>query len=105
MAAYKRTASCNCEEPEFRFELAAATDIPYPKSGRPIGVFVRMVGRTFFYRLLLPGDTEYDNVRRLLERKAGPNHRSDRMRRERMTVEELRREWPTSPLWRLPAID
>ncbi len=87
----------------YRFELAAAAGIPYPSlsDGRPIGVFVRMVGRTFFYRLLLPSDSQYEIVRKLLVRLAGPNHRSDRMRRERTTVEELRREWPSSPLWGL----
>ena len=104
MADYERNRPpVTVKSRNFRFELAAASGIPYPTNGRPIGVFVRMVGRTFFYRLLLPGDAEYDNVRRILERRAGPNHPSDRMRRERATVEELRREWPTSPLWRLPA--
>ncbi len=87
----------------YRFELAAAAGIPYPDDadGRPIGVFVRMVGRTFFYRLLLPDDPQYQIVLRLLERLAGPDHRTDRMRRVRTTVAELRREWPSSPLWGL----
>lgn len=106
MAEYERDRPpVTVKSRNFRFELAAATGIPYPTNGRPIGVFVRMAVRTFFYRLLLPGDAEHDKVRRILEQKAGPNHRSNRMRAERMTVEELRREWPTSPLWCLPAPD
>lgn len=104
MADYERNRPpVTVKSRNFRFELAAASGIPYPTNGRPIGVFVRMVGRTFFYRLLLPGDAEYENVRRVLEQRARPGYPSDRMRRERMTVEELRREWPTSPLWRLPS--
>lgn len=89
----------------YRFELAAASGLAYPDiaRGRPIGVFVRMTARTFFYRLLMPGDSQYDTVREILIRRAGPAQRADRMRRERFTVDELRREWPSSPLWRLPA--
>ena len=86
----------------FRFELAAARGLPYPAEGRPIGVFIRMAGRTFFYRLLLPDDLEYEIVRDLLEERAGPDHAPNRMRRERMTVDELRAAWPNSPFWRLP---
>ena len=104
MAAYERhRPPITVRSRNFRFELAAASGISYPTNGRPIGVFVRMVGRTFFYRLLLPDDSQYDVVRKILTRRAGPRHRTDRMRRERMTVEELRREWAASPLWRLPA--
>jgi hypothetical protein len=91
----------------YRFELAAAAGLPYPDDaeGRPIGVFVRMVGRTFFYRLLMPDDSQYQIVRRILERLAGPEHRAGRMMRERTTVAELRRQWPTSPLWGLHDTD
>jgi HKD family nuclease len=89
----------------YRFELAAASGFAYPdlRDGRPIGVFVRMTARTFFYRLLMPNDSEYETVRNILVTRAGPNHRVDRMRRERFTIDELRHLWPDSPLWRLPA--
>ena len=90
----------------YRFELTAASGAyPDSTSNRPIGVFIHIAVRTFFYRLLLPGDAEYANVREILERRALPRRRSNEMHRARMTLEELRREWPTSPLWRLPAID
>ncbi|HKG61747.1 MAG TPA: phospholipase D family protein [Pyrinomonadaceae bacterium] len=85
----------------FRFELAAATGIPYPTNGRPIGVFIRVGTRTFFYRLMLPSDAEYVTVSSLLERRAGGPARH--MRSVRMTVDDLRREWPTSPFWQLPS--
>lgn len=88
----------------FRFELAAALGIPYPdpKRGRPIGVFVRVATRTFFYRLMLPNDPEYAVVSALLDHHKGPPQ--DRMRSVRMTVANLRTEWPNSPFWRLPAM-
>jgi HKD family nuclease len=88
----------------YRFELAAASG-PYPGSTdeRPIGVFVHVAVRTFLYRVLLSNDVEYANVREVLLKRALPRHRANEMHRARMTVDELRREWPTSPLWRLPA--
>jgi hypothetical protein len=69
MAAYERNRPpVTVVSRNFRFELAAASGIAYPdlSDGRPIGVFVRMVGRTFFYRLLLPGDSQYSIVREIL---------------------------------------
>lgn len=87
----------------FRFELAAAAGIPYPTTGRPIGVYVRVVGRAFFYRLILPEDAEYAAVGNLLQRHVGSP--GSNMRSIRMTVAELRQEWPNSPFWKLPATD
>jgi hypothetical protein len=92
----------------FRFELKAAEGLPYPdpfREGRPIGVFVRIAARLYLYRLVMPDDNQYETVLNLLTMKAGPNHRADRMMRERMTVGELKSLWPASPLWKLPSID
>lgn len=85
----------------FRFELAATSGIPYPNNGRPIGVFVRVATRTFFYRYLLPDDSEHPTVTALLQRHVGLA--AHQMRTVRMTVAELRQEWPNSPFWKLPA--
>jgi len=90
----------------FRFELKAAAGQPYPTGGRPIGVFVRMAARLYFYRLLMPNDDpQFSHVLALLRAKAGQFHRPDRMMRERMTVGELKTLWPDSPFWKLPPID
>nr|HMQ75645.1 phospholipase D family protein [Flavobacteriales bacterium] len=40
----------------WRFELNAAADLPYPDNGRPIGIFLRIAERTFLYTLSMPGD-------------------------------------------------
>ncbi len=72
MAAYERNRPpVTVRSRNFRFELAAALGVPYPDltAGRPIGVFVRVATRTFFYRLMLPGDPQYPAVRRLLQRR------------------------------------
>ena len=113
MAEYERDRhAITVKSRNFRFELAAAAGVPYPdpERGRPIGVFIRVGTRAFFYRLLLPGDGEYGVVSDLLTRRAGPPkithdrrlRRRQRMRSVRMTVAELRREWTDAPFWRLP---
>lgn len=100
MADYERNRPpVTVKSRNFRFELDAAAGLDYPTNGRPIGVFIHMATRTFFYRLLLPGDDQYDVVRRILDRRSGEGE----VRRLRMTVEQLRREWPRAPFWRLPA--
>jgi len=101
MAGYERNRPpVTVRSRNFRFELAAAAGLSYPTNGRPIGVFIRVATRTFFYRLMLPVDPEYATIRSLLQRRAGPPR--ERMRSERMTVADLRAEWPTSPFWNLP---
>ena len=51
MAEYERNRPpVTVKSRNFRFELAAASGPPYPNGEfRPIAVFVRIVGRTFFY--------------------------------------------------------
>lgn len=90
----------------YRFELAAATGA-YPDSPdlRPIGVFVHVAVRTFLYRILHHNDPQYATVRAILLRRALPRRRADEMHRARMTVEELGRDWPASPVWRLDDVD
>lgn len=43
----------------YRFELSAASGIPYPKDGAPIGIFIRVAVRTFIYCLVFPTETNY----------------------------------------------
>ncbi len=81
----------------YRFELDAATGLPYPQDGRPIGVFIRIATRTFLYHLLMPSDQEYPNVVRILDE----SDDNSSVRRFRMTALQLRQSWPTAPFWNL----
>jgi HKD family nuclease len=100
MAEYERNRPpVTVKSRNFRFELNAASRLDYPENGRPIGVFIRVATRTFFYRLLLPDDPQYLTVLEILGQRGGEGD----VRRVRMTVEELRREWPTAPFWQLPS--
>lgn len=46
----------------WRFELNAASGLPYPTEGRPIGVFLRLRARTFLYYLSLPGSPWHEEL-------------------------------------------
>ena len=81
----------------YRFELEAATGIPYPGVGRPVGVFVRIAVRTFTYMLLMPGDPAHAAMSALLAVEnpaAGAN-----MRRIVFEAARVKDAWPDSPLW------
>ncbi len=80
----------------YRIELAAAGHQPYPAKGRPIGVFLRTATRKFRYRLVMPTDPAYPTVRSILAKRW--NGRADRMQRVTLSVNDLRTEWPASPL-------
>jgi hypothetical protein len=80
----------------WRFELEAASGIPYPDDGRPIAIFVRVSTRTFLYQLLLPGDTHYIEVLQFLNNN---NPDTSRVRRQQTNVYNLKTECPNLPLW------
>jgi hypothetical protein len=79
----------------YRFELGAASGLPYPKRLLPIAAFVRVATRTFRYRLLMPGDPDYSIARAVLENRwAGPRNQ---IRRISIRVNELLQVWPGAP--------
>lgn len=84
----------------YRFELEAASGLPYPKSGRPIGVFIRMATRTFRYRVLMPSDADFKTIENHLTKVVG--HAKSRMRESRLRVDDLRKIWPSAPFWKTP---
>ena len=85
----------------FRFELDAARGVAYPTDGfRPIGIFLRNGTRNFLYHLSMPGDPEYSIVVKILD----DLNDTSAVRRTRMTADELRNLWPSSPLWKVEEI-
>ena len=84
----------------FRFELDAAAGLRYPGEGRPIAVFVEIAPRTFRYRLLMPSDPQHRIMNVFLDTMW--RGRTDRMRRVITTTDVIQREWPDSPIWRMP---
>lgn len=86
----------------YRFELDAASGLPYPTTGRPIGVFRRIATRTFYYTLVMPGSGDHTTLNALLSRGAVVN--AQRMRRIVVPAPDLATVWPECPvLIELPA--
>ncbi len=77
----------------YRFELSAMVGKVYPVKGRPIGVYVRVAARTFWYHLLMPEDAEYYNVENLLPR----DNAGRLMRTLRMSAGDMTARWPGNP--------
>jgi hypothetical protein len=73
-----------------RFELEAASGLPYPSKGRPIGIFVRVATRTFRYRLLMPGDSGHRQALQFLNQHAPQE--GTQMRRFVTTVRNVQNE-------------
>jgi len=88
----------------YRFELNAASGLPYPPNGAPIGIFLRMRSGEFLYHLLLPGGDGYSSMEQLLESSwQGPPRRAKRVR---LTFDGLQTYWQDSPfnLANLPSL-
>ncbi len=100
LEALENRPSVDVKSQNYRFELDAAAGKPYPTTGRPIGVFIRLAPRTFRYRLLMPSDPDYTIVNAAL--KSMWKGRADRMRRVTTTTDFLAKIWPNSPLWVKP---
>ena len=84
--------SVDVKSHNFRIELGLAAGLNYPNNGRPIGIFLRIGTRRFRYRLLMPADAAYGDVKDFLTaRWAGP---VNRMKRIRIGQEELRQVLP-----------
>lgn len=73
----------------FRFELSALSGIEYPDNNyKPIGVFVRVAIRMILYSVLMPGDDEYENLKKFLYEESDIK-REDRMKRLNTTMDKL----------------
>jgi HKD family nuclease len=81
----------------YRFELDAASGLPYPANGRPIGVFAKVGARTFIYMLLMPGSVGHSEMERLLDRTAIAQ--AGRLRRIVYRALDVQAAWPAAPLW------
>lgn len=81
----------------YRFELAAAKGIPYPKKGVPIAVFERVSDADFNYVLLLPGETEHKAITDFLD--ANYPKKTRVLRRVQITSGNLLKVWPDAPFF------
>lgn len=71
----------------YRFELDAASGLPYPNNGKPIGVFVKVTTRMFLYHLYMPNQPLYADINDWLHVNWGG--RADRMKRITTRVNQI----------------
>lgn len=71
----------------YRFELDAASGLPYPDNGKPIGVFVKVSTRMFLYHLYMPSQLLYSELKEWLQ--TNWSGRTDRMKRITTSVSEI----------------
>jgi len=71
----------------YRFELDAASGLPYPNNGKPIGVFVKVTTRMFLYHLYMPNQPLYAEINDWLQ--TNWTGRADRMKRITTIVNQI----------------
>ena len=71
----------------YRFELDAASGMPYPSNGKPIGIFVKVTTRMFLYHLYMPGHEIYNEINDWLN--TNWTGRTDRMKRVTTNVSAI----------------
>lgn len=81
----------------YRFELDAAKGLAYPEGrNRPIGIFAKVSCRDFIYTLLMPGQSGYEDVMRLLAQTQAPTRL---MRRISYVAKDVFEAAPALPIW------
>jgi hypothetical protein len=71
----------------YRFELDAASRLPYPNGGKPIGVFIKVTTRMFLYHLYMPNQPSYEEFNEWLQ--TNWTGRGDRMKRITTRVSQI----------------
>jgi HKD family nuclease len=80
----------------YRFEIGAAANLPYPEEGNPIVIFERLSDDEFSYLLLMPGDHNHQTIQDFLNNSYGKT--GNQKLRVTMTAGELALAWPDCPL-------
>lgn len=74
----------------YRFELEALSGIKYPKEGKPIGVFVKIMTRMILYTIVMPNNKEFIYLKQFLYKNSSIQIKG-RMKRFNTNIKELRK--------------
>lgn len=80
----------------YRFEVGAAANLPYPDEGHPILVFERIAPDTYNYRLLMPETEDHNLIQSYLDNNFV--RRGNLKRRQVIDRGGLDEVWPNNPL-------
>ncbi len=90
------TKVVNVQSQNYRIELSAVSGIPYPASGRPIGVFRKIASKEFRYRIFMPNDPDHATFEKFLAANyAGP---SRQLKRVIISPTQLQTVWSSCPV-------
>jgi hypothetical protein len=74
------TQVVNVESQNYRIELTSVSGVAYPSNGRPIGVFRKIGGKKYRYRVFFPGDAGHSALNSGLAKSyQGPTHHLKRI--------------------------
>lgn len=90
------TKVVNVKSQNYRIELSTVSGIPYPTSGRPIGLFRKIASKEFRYRIFMPSTPDHSTLEKYLAAKyAGP---SRQLKRVIVNSSEIQKLWPSCPV-------
>lgn len=102
LASTESRPSVSVASHNFRFEVNAATGLPYPNGDkRPLLIFTEVSTRSFLYELIMPGDSRYTEVAKFVSNWKKTNNQNKAVTRIITDVKDLKPYTPKLGLWKV----
>lgn len=102
LASTESRPSVSVASHNFRFEVNAATGLPYPNGDkRPLIIFTEVSTRSFLYELIMPGDSRYTEVAKFVSNWKKTNNQNKAVTRIITDVKDLKPYTPNLGLWKV----
>lgn len=102
LASTESRPSVSVASHNFRFEVNAATGLPYPNGNkRPLLIFTEVSTRSFLYELIMPGDSRYTEVAKFVSNWKKTNNQNKAVTRIITDVKDIKPCTPNLGLWKV----
>lgn len=102
LASTESRPSVSVASHNFRFEVNAATGLPYPNGNkRPLLIFTEVSTRSFLYELIMPGDSRYTEVAKFVSNWKKTNNQNKAVTRIITDVKDIKPYTPNLGLWKV----
>lgn len=102
LASTESRPSVSVASHNFRFEINAATGLPYPTGKkRPLLIFTEVSTRSFLYELIMPGDSRYTEVAKFVSNWKKTNNQNKAVTRIITDVKNIKPYTPNLGLWKV----
>ena len=102
LASTESRPSVSVASHNFRFEVNAATGLPYPNGDkRPLLIFTEVSTRSFLYELIMPEDSRYTEVAKFVSNWKKTNNQNKAVTRIITDVKDLKPYTPNLGLWKV----